>query len=327
MTVYHEHGVHLSEAQRKALAKGMTVKMKHEQLAGEHTLHLTATQIARIKKAQAAGKGCTLKLSAAQIRHHAVSGGSLSDILKSVKTGAMSLAHKGVDKGLDIADDFARKKLGDSGLYSAAAPLVKKGVGWALNKLIDTVGQKFGAGLRDHVHHHIVGSGIFGDIMGGLGSVLNSPIGQFGTNFLARKLGGGFTHTAHKFIHKEYHAMLKHLAHAHGPHIAAHVDHHIHGLGIFGDIMCERGTLRSLWEESNGTVVCIASNSTHTNGGSTRVRTEQRVAMRRHIAARVRRTNLRTAHTRTGVRRVAGEGREKRRAMRVGRGDGRKDRD
>ena len=74
-TTYHPHKVRLSEAQKKSLLDAMGAKtatilrLKLEDISGGDTLHLTETQINRIKRAASAKKGVDLKLSKAQISH------------------------------------------------------------------------------------------------------------------------------------------------------------------------------------------------------------------------------------------------------------------
>lgn len=66
---YHTHKLQLSSKHADQLINGGTIRLKHEHLHGEHEVHLTKTQIAKLNKAYAAGKGTTLRFSDKQRKH------------------------------------------------------------------------------------------------------------------------------------------------------------------------------------------------------------------------------------------------------------------
>ena len=77
MTTYHPHKVSLSDGQKKNLSNAfakktaVTLRLKHEDLSGDNTLHLTERQIKKIKRAASDKKGADLTLSKTQIQHTA----------------------------------------------------------------------------------------------------------------------------------------------------------------------------------------------------------------------------------------------------------------
>ena len=82
-TTYHRYKIALPDGQKKKLQKAyvsktaVTLRVKPEQTGCGDELLLTATQISRLKKTAAAGKGVELKLSQTQIQNTAQRGGSL----------------------------------------------------------------------------------------------------------------------------------------------------------------------------------------------------------------------------------------------------------
>lgn len=83
MTTYIPHGVTLSQNQKAKLAKALekrepiTIRLSHSKLTGPDELMLTKTQIGRIKKSVASGKGVDIKISKTQIGKVVQKGGSL----------------------------------------------------------------------------------------------------------------------------------------------------------------------------------------------------------------------------------------------------------
>ena len=82
MTIYKNARVNISESQidkiQKAVQAGsqVSIRLKHEDLSGEHILALTQRQINKINKAYENGTGVDLKMSKTQLRHNAkVEGG------------------------------------------------------------------------------------------------------------------------------------------------------------------------------------------------------------------------------------------------------------
>ena len=77
MTTYHPHKVSLSDGQKKSLSDAfanktaVTLRLKHEDLSGSDSLHLTGRQINKIKRAASGKKGADLTLSKTQIQRTA----------------------------------------------------------------------------------------------------------------------------------------------------------------------------------------------------------------------------------------------------------------
>ena len=74
-TTYHPYKIALTDGQKKKLQKayatktGVNLKVKPDQIGRGDELLLTETQIARLKKRSAAGKGMVIKLSQIQIQN------------------------------------------------------------------------------------------------------------------------------------------------------------------------------------------------------------------------------------------------------------------
>ena len=126
MSRYTNLKVNISEGQKDKIKRaleagcdGVSIRLSHDDLSGEHVLALTRAQINKMAKAYENGKGVTIKMSKTQIAHNAkVEGGFigailpflatagkflLSKILPSLATGAMAgigsaAASKVVDK-------------------------------------------------------------------------------------------------------------------------------------------------------------------------------------------------------------------------------------
>lgn len=170
-----------TEEQMNALAHQIEVKLPHEHLHGDVTFHLTKAQLARLEKARASGRGLTLKLSKAQVKHHAQKGaGFFSNIARSVWNGVAKPALKAganmaVNKGLDLAKQ-------------GAAHVAGKAVDMAGNKLKGLLGLA-GSGLSpEHAHallqiHQQHGSGFFGNLL--------KKLAHTGVDVVAGLAGGG----------------------------------------------------------------------------------------------------------------------------------------
>jgi len=82
-TTYHPYKIALTDGQKKILQKAyvsktaVTLRVKPGQIGRVDELLLTATQISRLKKTAAAGKGMEIKLSQTQIQNIAQRGGNL----------------------------------------------------------------------------------------------------------------------------------------------------------------------------------------------------------------------------------------------------------
>ncbi len=170
--MYHGYGVNLSRAQVSSLGRGATVRLKHGDLAGQDKVYLTQTQITRMNRCRAANKGCDLKLSNAQLRHHVQHGGSILDTLKSF--------------GKTVFNEVVKPIA--SNVVKMALPRVQKRGEQLASDLVNRTLTRVGAGRRKR------GAGVWDDIWGGIQSVgkVALPIATtVGTNLLAKRLGMG----------------------------------------------------------------------------------------------------------------------------------------
>ena len=106
-TTYHPFKIALTDGQKKKLQKAYVTKtpvnltVKPDQI-GRGVELLTETQIARLKKRSAAGKGMVIKLSQTQIQNTAQRGGSLfSAMLGLAKPALGALASAGLSFGAE----------------------------------------------------------------------------------------------------------------------------------------------------------------------------------------------------------------------------------
>jgi len=122
MKMYTNVKVNISVGQTEkklkiALTEGtqLSLHLSHSDLAGEHTIVLTQSQLTKLNEAKEAGKGVNIKMSKTQVRHNMkVHGGMLSllaglasqaipfitvTVLPALGVGALSsLASSGVQK-------------------------------------------------------------------------------------------------------------------------------------------------------------------------------------------------------------------------------------
>jgi len=109
-----------------ALGDAVTLSTKH--FAGDVIFKLTTTQLKRLEKAKAAGRGCQLKLTPAQVKHMAQKGsGKFTDYLRSGVNFVKPIVRAGVAKGIDMGADYASGKLADG--VKQGSRYVKKKVG------------------------------------------------------------------------------------------------------------------------------------------------------------------------------------------------------
>jgi len=101
MTIYKNARVNISEGQidkiQRAVQAGsqVSIRLKHEDLTGEHILALTQRQINKINKAYENGTGVDIKMSKTQLQHNAkVEGGFLPLILPALATAGKVLLSK-----------------------------------------------------------------------------------------------------------------------------------------------------------------------------------------------------------------------------------------
>src|SRR2546428_11024278 len=143
MSRYTNVKIYISEGRKdkikralEAKCDGVSIRLSHDDLHGEHVLALTRAQINKMAKAYENGKGTTIKMSKTQLVHNAkVEGGFigailpflatagkflLSKILPSLATGAMA----GI--GFSAASEIVDKIKGSGGLYGNRGGIVGK---------------------------------------------------------------------------------------------------------------------------------------------------------------------------------------------------------
>ena len=180
MTSYESVTLPLDQRQIDRLSNGEAVRLKHSELSSAEGVPvcLTKTQVARIAKAKAAGKGVQIKLSQAQIaaccQHHV--GGSVfsnavsraKDYIPQATNAAKGLAaslleqfgQKGVDAASNAVSHLAADKLPDflKPFAEIGVTLGSKYAGHQLQALINGMRQtKNGVGL----YAPGTGSGLF----------------------------------------------------------------------------------------------------------------------------------------------------------------------
>ena len=122
-TTYIPHGVTLSQNQRRKLAKalekrpfqGITIRLSHSELTGPDELMLTKTQIGRIQKSFASGKGVDLKISKTQIGKVVTKGGSLFSSLAAL---VPTLLPKAMQVASKVVPSLAMGALGSLGNFT-----------------------------------------------------------------------------------------------------------------------------------------------------------------------------------------------------------------
>ena len=143
------------------LALGDMITLSPKHFKGDVVFKLTTAQLKKIEKAMAAGRGCQLKLSAAQIRHMAQKGnGKFTDYLRSGVNYIKPIVRAGVAKGIDMGADFVSDKLADgvkkgSKYVKGKVGVDQQGKGW-IGKLgkklahggVDFVGDMLGVGAK-----------------------------------------------------------------------------------------------------------------------------------------------------------------------------------
>ena len=183
-TTYHPFLLDLSDEQLKRIADGSQVRLKPEDIDNSKgdTLLLTTTQINRLKKAKAAGKGAQLSLSKTQQKHQAIHGsGRFSNFFKSVGQAIGSLARRAVPALKQTARQAASQLLDAHGdrIAQKGAQLLGSAAGHAraattsvtpaaLQPLVDhgiQIGNQFGQeqlqALLQGIRSTVTGSGLF----------------------------------------------------------------------------------------------------------------------------------------------------------------------
>ena len=99
MSRYANIKVNISEGQKDKIKRaleagcdGVSIRLSHDDLTGEHVLAITQAQINKMKKAYENGKGVTIKMSKTQLIHNAkVEGGFIGAILPFLATAGKFL--------------------------------------------------------------------------------------------------------------------------------------------------------------------------------------------------------------------------------------------
>ena len=166
-TTYHPYKIALTDGQKKKLQKAyvsktaVTLRVKPVQIGRGDELLLTATQISRLKKTSAAGKGMEIKLSQTQIQNTAQRGGSLFSTM-------LGLARPLIKPALGA--------LASAGLSFGAEKVLRKifGKGFELYRLV----QKMTPTQKKEAEQYLVGQGLvkgggaqYGGFLGMLASI------------------------------------------------------------------------------------------------------------------------------------------------------------
>ena len=100
-TIYHPYRVNLTAGQAESVAKAMkhktpiTLRLSYNNLLrGDETVNLTQSQINKLEKAKNKGVGADIKISKAQLRKFATSGGSIMNLFKIVSGVARKILPK-----------------------------------------------------------------------------------------------------------------------------------------------------------------------------------------------------------------------------------------
>ena len=100
-TIYHPYRVNLTAGQAESVAKAMkhktpiTLRLSYNNLLrGDETVNLTQSQINKLEKAKNKGVGADIKISKAQLRKFATSGGSIMNLFRIVSGVARKILPK-----------------------------------------------------------------------------------------------------------------------------------------------------------------------------------------------------------------------------------------
>ena len=100
-TIYHPYQVNLTAGQAESVAKAMkhktpiTLRLSYNNLLrGDETVNLTQSQINKLEKAKNKGVGADIKISKAQLRKFATSGGSIMNLFRIVSGVARKILPK-----------------------------------------------------------------------------------------------------------------------------------------------------------------------------------------------------------------------------------------
>ena len=131
-TTYHPYKIALTDGQKKKLQKAyvsktaVTLRVKPGQFGPGDELLPTATQISRLKKTSAAGKGMEIKLSQTQIQNTAQRGGSLFSAMLGLARPLIKPALGGLaSAGLSFGAEKVLKKIFGKGFGPKEIQLYK----------------------------------------------------------------------------------------------------------------------------------------------------------------------------------------------------------
>ena len=100
-TIYHPYQVNLTAGQAESVAKAMkhktpiTLRLSYNNLLrGDETVNLTQSQINKLEKAKNKGVGADIKISKAQLKKFATSGGSIMNLFRIVSGVARKILPK-----------------------------------------------------------------------------------------------------------------------------------------------------------------------------------------------------------------------------------------
>ena len=100
-TIYHPYRVNLTAGQAESVAKAMkhktpiTLRLSYNNLLrGDETVNLTQSQINKLEKAKNKGVGADIKISKAQLKKFATSGGSIMNLFRIVSGVARKILPK-----------------------------------------------------------------------------------------------------------------------------------------------------------------------------------------------------------------------------------------
>ena len=176
--VYHKVQLGPSENQLRDLVQGTEVKLSQGHMKGDVEMHLTTTQVKKLQAAAKSGRGCTIKMTKAQVKHHAMHGaGILSDLAR----GAFEMLKPVLRSGLGSALDFGKNKL--QGTIENAAGIQQGGSFLGdIVPVLARVGSLFGAGIKPKKPKKLKGGSFLGDA--------GKFLGHGAVDFLANQLGG-----------------------------------------------------------------------------------------------------------------------------------------
>ena len=152
-TTYHPYKIALTDGQKKKLQKAyvsktaVALRVKPEQIGCSDELLLTATQISRVKKTAAAGKGLEFNLSQTQIQSTAQRGGNLFSAMLGLARPLIKPALGALTSaGLSFGAEKVLKKI------------FRKGFGPKEIEVYNLV-QLMTPGQKKEVERHLVGQG------------------------------------------------------------------------------------------------------------------------------------------------------------------------